>query len=79
MPSPAAPTDMVGLRVHNPGRAIAPGDLGLHLVRRIMEAHAGRIEVDSRDGAGTAFTVWRLQVASTLNAVRPSPVECPVP
>ncbi|MGY0777466.1 sensor histidine kinase [Azospirillum argentinense] len=45
-------------------RTRAGAGLGLYLVSRIMEAHAGRIEVDSRDGAGTAFTVWLPQVAS---------------
>ncbi|WP_114860732.1 sensor histidine kinase [Azospirillum brasilense] len=49
-------------RSPNVGRRAGAG-LGLYLVRRIMEAHAGRIEVDSRDGAGTAFTLLLPHVA----------------
>jgi signal transduction histidine kinase len=32
--------------------------LGLHVVRRIVEAHRGRIEVQSRIGKGSTFKVW---------------------
>ncbi len=31
--------------------------LGLHLVRRIAEAHGGRIEIESSPGAGTVATL----------------------
>lgn len=68
-PGPAiTPTDLSHIfekfyRSPSVGRRAGAG-LGLYLVSRIMEAHAGRIEVDSRDGAGTAFTVWLPQVAS---------------
>lgn len=67
-PGPAIkPTDLSHIfekfyRSPSVGRRAGAG-LGLYLVSRIMEAHAGRIEVDSRDGAGTAFTVWLPQVA----------------
>jgi signal transduction histidine kinase len=32
--------------------------IGLYQCRQIMEAHGGRIEVNSREGIGTVFTVW---------------------
>lgn len=38
--------------------------IGLYQVRQIVEAHQGRIEVESREGAGTTFTVWLPAVAS---------------
>lgn len=38
--------------------------IGLYQVRQIVEAHHGRIEVESREGVGTTFTVWLPAVAS---------------
>jgi putative PEP-CTERM system histidine kinase len=32
--------------------------VGLYQCRRIVEAHSGRIEVNSAEGSGTVFTVW---------------------
>jgi CheY-like chemotaxis protein len=47
--------------------------LGLMIVREIVEAHGGRVEVKSQVGAGSTFTV-RLPVA----ALRPSDLRRPV-
>jgi len=32
--------------------------LGLSLVRAVVEAHGGRVGVDSEPGRGSVFTVW---------------------
>ena len=32
--------------------------LGLMIVRRIIRAHGGRIEIDSRLGQGTSIRIW---------------------
>jgi signal transduction histidine kinase len=32
--------------------------LGLYITHKIVEAHEGRIDVSSRRGEGTIFSVW---------------------
>jgi signal transduction histidine kinase len=38
--------------------------LGLPMVKKIVEEHGGRVEVDSVPGKGTAFTLWLKRSAS---------------
>ncbi len=45
-------------RVHRPGKEIKGTGLGLAIVSRIMDAHGGRIEVESELDKGTTFTVF---------------------
>jgi PAS domain S-box-containing protein len=54
--------------------------LGLLIVQRIVRAHGGRIELDSRVGKGTTFRLWiplveprpRLLPEATENSVKPA-------
>lgn len=52
-------------------RESVPGvGLGLYVVRRIVEAHAGRIQLQSTPGVGTTFRVW-LQRLGELQSSAP--------
>ena len=48
--------------------------LGLMIVRRIVRAHGGRIEIDSRLGHGTSIRVWL-----PLHEPKPRLLEAPSP
>ncbi|MCP4450361.1 MAG: PAS domain S-box protein, partial [Planctomycetes bacterium] len=52
-------------RVNRPGREITGTGLGLAIVRRIIDAHSGRIDVQSTVGEGTTFVIY-LPVKSQL-------------
>jgi two-component system phosphate regulon sensor histidine kinase PhoR len=38
--------------------------LGLAIVRHIVEAHHGRVALESAPGAGSAFTIWLPSIAA---------------
>ena len=62
---PGFPTDLAD-KIFNPFFTTKPqgSGLGLAIVRKIVDAHDGRIDVSSIPGAGTRFRV-RLPVSST--------------
>jgi two-component system sensor histidine kinase/response regulator len=45
-------------RVNRPGKEITGTGLGLAIVRRIIDAHCGRIDVQSTVGEGTTFVIY---------------------
>ena len=47
--------------------------LGLAIVRHIVEAHRGRVALDSEPGVGSAFTIWLPEV--TVPPAQTGPVE----
>jgi signal transduction histidine kinase len=59
--------------------AVAGQGIGLWVVRHLVQAHGGRIQVISKKGAGTVFEVW-LPLASSKSSRRPrrSPVNSPI-
>jgi signal transduction histidine kinase len=52
-------------------RGISGTGVGLAAVREIVEAHGGTIEVASREGEGSTFTVWLPLVESEAQAGQP--------
>lgn len=46
--------------IFEPFRSTRPGGLGLglHISRNIVEAHGGRVDVQSQEGEGSTFMVW---------------------
>ena len=59
---PAAEADRIFDKFYRVGRSETQGrrgsGLGLALVKHVVEAHGGRITVESRPGAGSRFAVW---------------------
>jgi signal transduction histidine kinase len=63
-------------KVFEPFQTTKPGGsgLGLPMVRRIVEAHGGRIAFESEPGKGTKFTIW-LPCSPEGDQIHPPAVE----
>jgi len=58
-------------RVHRPGKELKGTGLGLTIVSKIVNAHGGRIEVESEVDKGTTFTLFLPLVPPSIPAVDP--------
>ncbi|NLH41129.1 MAG: PAS domain S-box protein [Planctomycetes bacterium] len=58
-------------RVNRPGKEIKGTGLGLTIVSKIVNAHGGRIEVESEVDKGTTFTLFLPLVPPSIPAVDP--------
>lgn len=66
------------VQLHNPARHLREGlGLGLGLVRRLVQAGAYRLNVRSRLGQGSVFSLWVALVAAT-EAPAPTPQAAPL-
>lgn len=58
-------------------RAVGGTGLGLAIVKHIVNRHRGQLAIDSREGAGSTFTVWLPLPATAPNPQRPAPISPP--